>query len=605
MPTGLQEVNLEDISIHFLCAYSTHPNWTQIVSTRNDYGQTLAHIAVTLGYFRLLQHLFKWQIDLNTVDSMGFSALHYAYLFKQEECANMLIHSGVDRFILDDLGRSPADLDPSLEVGLRPIMDMDSGADGAPPIECDTEMPDEVGGLYDKYFLIQQWMREGGDERRGQVSLSRCQSQEISSHPALDSADERVPGATYEHSSSLGIDTPEDHSTPAVAEGMDSEALIETGTPPNITHPPSPICEVSSHTQEANRPPDTGQNPISHPSPFGIFFESGHIHGPSVTSGTPESNFGPIEATETDPNLLYGQPGSGSHGESSLFDSFLPQDWQVVATSQDSTRSTLGRQNVEVESLLLALFPQGNAPFDSTSRGNDDVDPIASSHDNPNSLKTGGPTKPPINQPKRVFRRKGPRSPSGPVALTRPKRRRITKKGDTSAISQTPQSVDSPPIDGGDLDLPMSQPEVSGSLPQEIARRAKGNDGVPFSKLPPQVQRMMNRLAARIVESGLPQRNELEPRLGDAQATELMSFQPEALWLGYGEKGESILTLMVNMCEDEGFACMWCEHRPVVSKWKRTVAHIREHHFGFRPFPCDKVHDASWWVPIPLTSDFC
>jgi len=114
----------------------------------------------------------------------------------------------------------------------------------------------------------------------------------------------------------------------------------------------------------------------------------------------------------------------------------------------------------------------------------------------------------------------------------------------------------------------------------------------------------MSKLATRIMESGIPQRHELEPRLGTARAIELMSFQPEAHWLGYGEKGESIFTLMVNMSEDGGFACMWCEHRPDIPKWKRTLAHIREHHFGFRPFPCDKVHDASWWVRIPLTSDF-
>ena len=111
----------------------------------------------------------------------------------------------------------------------------------------------------------------------------------------------------------------------------------------------------------------------------------------------------------------------------------------------------------------------------------------------------------------------------------------------------------------------------------------------------------MSTLATRIGKSGLPQRHELEPRLGDAQAKELMSFRPEAHWVGYGEEGESILTLMVDMSEDGGFACMWCDHRPDVPKWKRTVAHIREYHFCFRPFPCDKMHDASWSVPLPLT----
>jgi hypothetical protein len=265
-PPRLEEGNTEDISIYFLRPYSTHPNWKQIVSTCNDYGQTLAHIAVTLGYSRLLQHLVKWQVDLNVVDSMGLSALHYAYLLKQEECAKVLIHSGVDRFILDDLGRSPADLDPSLEVRLRSTMgmDSDSSAEGAPPIECDTEMPDNVGKLYEKDILIQKWMRLRGDERRGGVPLSRGQSQETSSHAALDSADESVRSVGYGRSFSLGTHTPDGPFTPAVAEEIDLEALIEPGTPPHISHPPSPI-----YTQESSRPFDTGRNPLSHPGPLG------------------------------------------------------------------------------------------------------------------------------------------------------------------------------------------------------------------------------------------------------------------------------------------------------------------------------------------------
>ena len=260
IPPCLEEEKLEDSSIFLLCTYSTHPDWKQIVSTCNDHGQNLAHIAVTLGYTRLLRHLFKWKIDLNVVDSMGLSALHYAYLFKQEECAKFLIHSGVDRFILDDLGRSPADLDPSLEARLRSIMDIDSdnSADGAPHIEYDTEMPDEAEKLFAKHFLTQQWMGESEDERRGEMSLSRCQSQETSSPPALDSM-----GVPCGGSSSLVARTPEERSTPIVAEEIDSEALIETATSTCSIHPPSSISEVSLQTQESNSPSDTGQHPVS------------------------------------------------------------------------------------------------------------------------------------------------------------------------------------------------------------------------------------------------------------------------------------------------------------------------------------------------------
>ena len=273
IPTRLEEVNLEDISIHFLCTYSTDPKWKQIVSTCNDYGQTLAHIAVTLGYFRLLHHLFKWQIDLNAVDSMGLSALHYAYLFKQEECAKFLIHSGVDRFILDDLGRSPADLDPFLDLRSGSIMDMDNdrSADGAPPIEYDTEMPDEAEKLYARQFLTEQWVGECEDERRGGMPLSRCQSQETSSPPTLDSAEERVGVVSYDFSSCLAVRTPEVHYTPVVAKEIDLEALIETATPTHWydIHPLSHTFKVSSQTQEANSLSDTSQYPFSYPVPLG------------------------------------------------------------------------------------------------------------------------------------------------------------------------------------------------------------------------------------------------------------------------------------------------------------------------------------------------
>ena len=124
-PSQLEEVNLEDFSIQFLCIYSTQPHWRQVVSSPNRYGQTLAHISVTLGYFQLLQHLFKWEIDINTTDKMGLTALHYAYLFKQEECARFLIHSGANQSILDVLGRSPSDLNPSLGAVLHSAMDID------------------------------------------------------------------------------------------------------------------------------------------------------------------------------------------------------------------------------------------------------------------------------------------------------------------------------------------------------------------------------------------------------------------------------------------------------------------------------------------------
>jgi hypothetical protein len=103
---------------------------------------------------------------------------------------------------------------------------------------------------------------------------------------------------------------------------------------------------------------------------------------------------------------------------------------------------------------------------------------------------------------------------------------------------------------------------------------------------------MMNTLAARIKQHGYPTR--LEPCLGDTKADELMSFLPRANWAEYGRTGQSVLTLMVDMREGGGFACMWCEHRPHVPELEETVDHIRERHFNLLPFSCGKVHSVCW-----------
>jgi len=205
---------------------------------------------------------------------------------------------------------------------------------------------------------------------------------------------------------------------------------------------------------------------------------------------------------------------------------------------------------------------------------------------------TGEPVKPPVNRPDRGLRRKRPRSPSRAAAPTRPKRTRRTREDDIGAPSQTSNLVGLSHVGATDLNASVSQPEASGSTTQKHARKAKG--GAPFSMFPPEVRDMLNTLATKIIETSIPRRHELEPRLGDDEAVKLMSFRPEEDWVGYGEKGESIFTLMVDMSDEWGPSCMWCGHRPDLPKWKRTVAHIRECHFSFRPFPCDKLHDASW-----------
>ena len=159
-----EEANLEDVSIQFLSTYSTHITWRQTVSLTNDYGQTLAHIAVAFGFLRLLQHLVAWGIDLQAQDDMGLTALHHAYFFQQQECITFLLRSGANRLVLDHLGRTPSALGPQQDK--EPGVDYsDSCVDDHNDIssrhvqvpDCDTNTP-EVENPDAKDLLVQNWI---------------------------------------------------------------------------------------------------------------------------------------------------------------------------------------------------------------------------------------------------------------------------------------------------------------------------------------------------------------------------------------------------------------------------------------------------------------
>ena len=200
----------------------------------------MAHISVTLGYFRLLQYLFTWGINLNAVDHMGLTALHYSYLFNQEACTRFLIHSGADQFILDDLGRSPFSLAPSLEVTTHSTIDADgsSSVDHASPIECNIDVP-EAEKLYAKHFLVQQWMEKVGDERRDEATPSRYQCPDgvglrkgdVTS-PKIDSAGERSQGLL--HVRSLPSKTRFTPFTPTLVTGQEIETPTKRTVPSDI-----------------------------------------------------------------------------------------------------------------------------------------------------------------------------------------------------------------------------------------------------------------------------------------------------------------------------------------------------------------------------------
>ena len=158
-----QVEELEDVSIRFLSAHSKATNWKQIVSLQNDFGQTMAHIAVMLGYPRLLGSLIGWGIDLNLTDLHGSTALHYAFLCNESACAILLIRSGADELTLDELGRSAWDLNPPLadECTSRlqdvPKVDGSFSVSYRPAEESEMEHA-EAAALEATYVLVQRWL---------------------------------------------------------------------------------------------------------------------------------------------------------------------------------------------------------------------------------------------------------------------------------------------------------------------------------------------------------------------------------------------------------------------------------------------------------------
>jgi hypothetical protein len=102
---SLDHDQFEEIAIQILSSYSPDYDWKADVSCPNEYGQTLAHLAVTLGYIRLLEQLISWEIDLSVRDTTGATALHFAYLYDHTECVSLLTRSGANRQIRGEPGR--------------------------------------------------------------------------------------------------------------------------------------------------------------------------------------------------------------------------------------------------------------------------------------------------------------------------------------------------------------------------------------------------------------------------------------------------------------------------------------------------------------------
>ena len=142
------ETALEDI----LSCLQTRPNFVEILSTTNDYSQTLAHLSIFYGYPSLLRRLVDWRIDLTISDVNGFTALHCAYMKGDLDGVRILRRGGAPGDVTDKLGRSPLELLPE---GFDSAIDLDAEVAAG----LDTEMYGEENDIDEQVALGEQFRR--------------------------------------------------------------------------------------------------------------------------------------------------------------------------------------------------------------------------------------------------------------------------------------------------------------------------------------------------------------------------------------------------------------------------------------------------------------
>jgi len=126
---GGSQSTIETGLVHALSSIQALPNFREIVSTTNEYSQTLAHLAILYDYPSLLRHLVDWSIDLSISDVNGLTALHLAYMKGDLPSVRYLQRGGAPEAAKDRLGRIPSDLQPE-GFGRGPDIDAEAHLPG-------------------------------------------------------------------------------------------------------------------------------------------------------------------------------------------------------------------------------------------------------------------------------------------------------------------------------------------------------------------------------------------------------------------------------------------------------------------------------------------
>lgn len=83
---------------------------TNIISHPTKTGQTLLHLAASLGFSSLVEFLIQRDINIDAQDINGYTALHFAVLHRSQCCARQIINAGADKSICNKMGYTALEL---------------------------------------------------------------------------------------------------------------------------------------------------------------------------------------------------------------------------------------------------------------------------------------------------------------------------------------------------------------------------------------------------------------------------------------------------------------------------------------------------------------
>ena len=165
---GPRDDPIETSLIEALSSLQARPNFHEIVSTTNDYHQTLAHLSILYDYPSLLALLVEWRVDLTIADVNGLTALHCAYMKGDLASVLNLRRGGASENATDKLGRTPSELLPEGLEGFDSDLDLDAevaaGLDTA--LYPETDDIDEQLALGEQFSALD--LEDDNDSGHGQ-----------------------------------------------------------------------------------------------------------------------------------------------------------------------------------------------------------------------------------------------------------------------------------------------------------------------------------------------------------------------------------------------------------------------------------------------------